>query len=932
MTKSVATLSSTSAEIPTETHLVMLCLDYLMDLRRHNDKETLDEKKHLDADFISLAVFALSRSIVRPDYITNRMRSQENIFDPSCTTSHTIPHITKINEEIMNPLASCPRPYDKGYNDLHPSNLYRFYRLEGLAAGGPHSGPLRLTDLVDAGLKKTNSRCRLEAEKGIVKSTQFELYIQSVTNRGYFRDNANAGKRDDPKEEELRRARKARVYKERYRKAIAKYREKLALNIDRAAVNKDAMTLLSPPTSPIPSMVLPRSPHARSPDPRRANRDKSSNFSSPPRNSPSRSNRAAFSPPRTFHRLHTEGTLSPLTIDATLALENTAALSKPTPSSTPRTPKSSGAVTLKQSRQRSTTPGSRRVSNATKPDRDSKAKKSESSTKITETALDSKANNTDKDTKNLKRHASESTIATNPSSSSSMDGKSADFSSTAETPERFASSFAINPCKSVDTTSQTSTSTMTQPQNSPRSTLAKMASRRKIVKVQRESPLGRLGRKEELSNVEIGEVPSSFLNSSKRTPRESQTLNPRGFSSPTASPLPRSRHASPTPTASSSLNSSKRTPREPQTLNPRGFSSPTASPLPRSRHASPTPTAESERENKPPLVVKSGRKPVAPEIEVKVKAFSLYELNLLTSASSGLEANAGSFASSCAPSISRQRRKSEYERMIEEQKRSCLNGMCHPEMESADCPLSAVKGKPRPMGINTSRGKDEEIVAPPKTPKHKTLPNIRPTGQIVDGIINHSSVPSCRSPLARMRREKETIEELNKIRYGSAAPKNEDISISSPRKLKPVGSNDDSSWISSSPRMAKAPAKPLDGVKEQQTMDRLQTSTVTEKAAVFQPSGNVTNHRFTFKNNGDSPSFSPRSELKLDPFRITPPSFLGGSKLFVSTVGESTTNASKLATRRLSSPKGLASPRGVLRLQSPQNNFNNPSPKITRAC
>ncbi|CAB9526214.1 expressed unknown protein [Seminavis robusta] len=259
MKKQPLTLCGNKAEIPTETHLVILCLDYLMDLRRQTDADVLKGKKHLDADFISLAVFALSRSVLRPDYLSLANKKDENIFDPKCTTHHKIPHISKINEEIMTPSKYYPRPSDPNYHDLHPTNLYRFYRLDGLAAGGPHSGPLKLSDLVDAGLKKTNSRCRLEAEKEIVKSSQFELYIQSVTSRGYFRDPTNSGKRSDPKEEDERRARKNQVYKEKYRKAIAKYREKLALNIDHSA-SADQMEMLSPPHSPSIRMSSPRTP------------------------------------------------------------------------------------------------------------------------------------------------------------------------------------------------------------------------------------------------------------------------------------------------------------------------------------------------------------------------------------------------------------------------------------------------------------------------------------------------------------------------------------------------------------------------------------------------------------------------------------------------------------------------------------------------
>mmetsp|Transcript_11619 Transcript_11619/g.25140 ORF Transcript_11619/g.25140 Transcript_11619/m.25140 type:complete len:358 (+) Transcript_11619:151-1224(+) len=57
--------------IPTETQLVLLCLDYLRDLRRsYPDVEDMTHAEGLDGDYVSLAVWALSRAFVRPGKLT----------------------------------------------------------------------------------------------------------------------------------------------------------------------------------------------------------------------------------------------------------------------------------------------------------------------------------------------------------------------------------------------------------------------------------------------------------------------------------------------------------------------------------------------------------------------------------------------------------------------------------------------------------------------------------------------------------------------------------------------------------------------------------------------------------------------------------------------------------------------------------------------
>ncbi|KAL3800460.1 hypothetical protein HJC23_011697 [Cyclotella cryptica] len=55
-----------ASDIPSETQLTLLCLDYLRDLRRAYSAKELWEAEGLDADYLSLAVWALSRVFVRP--------------------------------------------------------------------------------------------------------------------------------------------------------------------------------------------------------------------------------------------------------------------------------------------------------------------------------------------------------------------------------------------------------------------------------------------------------------------------------------------------------------------------------------------------------------------------------------------------------------------------------------------------------------------------------------------------------------------------------------------------------------------------------------------------------------------------------------------------------------------------------------------------
>ena len=69
----------TSQGLPTESQLVLLCLDYLRDLRRAYPAEDLKEVEGLNADYLSVAVYALSRCFTRP---TNLVGNNDCMLDP----------------------------------------------------------------------------------------------------------------------------------------------------------------------------------------------------------------------------------------------------------------------------------------------------------------------------------------------------------------------------------------------------------------------------------------------------------------------------------------------------------------------------------------------------------------------------------------------------------------------------------------------------------------------------------------------------------------------------------------------------------------------------------------------------------------------------------------------------------------------------------
>jgi len=207
-------VESSNSTIPMECQITLLCLDYLRSLRRGgfgNDErqiEYLSSKENLDAGWLSVAIYALSRAFLDPDLFSpcflenlNREVPKGNIMLPS---------LEVINEEICS---------NNPFEDDHRSNIHRFFHLNGLASGVSAGGPISLTELTVTGLSSVGGRSRFEAEKEMISSPLFEQFVSAVQSKGFFSLEEN-------EDEE--------VYEERFRKVVAKFRQKLALKAEAA--------------------------------------------------------------------------------------------------------------------------------------------------------------------------------------------------------------------------------------------------------------------------------------------------------------------------------------------------------------------------------------------------------------------------------------------------------------------------------------------------------------------------------------------------------------------------------------------------------------------------------------------------------------------------------------------------------------------------
>ncbi|KAL3944668.1 MAG: hypothetical protein SGBAC_001276 [Bacillariaceae sp.] len=237
-------VESLKHEIPSESQLVLLSLDYLRDLRRaYACPNDLLEAEGLHADWLTLAIYALNRSFANPASLATHndaWKDQEGLsYAAKAFDATTLPSIEKMTSEVChfeNPYEDEEeegRPYDAelesyawyDYDNSNPANAHRFYALSGLASGA--AGPLMLGEIAAAGLSHMQARSRQTAEKDMVASPLFAQFLETVKSKGFF-ETGNDIPRNDPVEEKERILKKKQLYNERYQKAVAKFRSKLA--------------------------------------------------------------------------------------------------------------------------------------------------------------------------------------------------------------------------------------------------------------------------------------------------------------------------------------------------------------------------------------------------------------------------------------------------------------------------------------------------------------------------------------------------------------------------------------------------------------------------------------------------------------------------------------------------------------------------------
>lgn len=230
-------------DIPSEAQLVLLSLDYLRDLRRaYADPNDLLEAEGLHSDWLTLAIYALDRSFANPAALAKHNDSwkppQGNSYASSSVDVDRLPPIDAMAREICyteNPNRGddddAEGMYDQDleayawydYDDSNSANAHRFYSLNGLSSGPT----LSLGEIATAGLAHLQGRSRQEAEQEMVASPLFEQFLETVKAKGFF-DTGNDIPRDEPVEEEERIQMNKQMYSERYQKAVAKFRTKLA--------------------------------------------------------------------------------------------------------------------------------------------------------------------------------------------------------------------------------------------------------------------------------------------------------------------------------------------------------------------------------------------------------------------------------------------------------------------------------------------------------------------------------------------------------------------------------------------------------------------------------------------------------------------------------------------------------------------------------
>lgn len=234
---------------PTEAETILLCLDYLRSLRRKQDASSSSKILSSNSnDYVTLAIWALNKSIAHEmngsgtdSYFQNdeEIQPQQSQSQPKAkqsigklTRDITIPTLSEMESEFLYKLSNQDDHYYE-YDDSHPSNQFRFYKHDGL-----DSIPLQLTSLVSHALESKEMRgmTRLRGEDVMQKDPMFQDFMEAVKSKGFFRItekdimSKQTGRGSMVTSREKMEKVREELHQDRYRKVIAKFRQKLVEN------------------------------------------------------------------------------------------------------------------------------------------------------------------------------------------------------------------------------------------------------------------------------------------------------------------------------------------------------------------------------------------------------------------------------------------------------------------------------------------------------------------------------------------------------------------------------------------------------------------------------------------------------------------------------------------------------------------------------
>ncbi len=278
---------NSQAESPTDAQLVLLCLDYLRSIRRARStaRNDLEIELGINQDYVTLAIWALSKSFTRPPELSHgEIEDLEQCVEPhefgndpffqpelaqmtdvakaerartfTLSDAVAVPSLKVMESEILydvNPKASSsvselrqepsadslmsgasssssPNPHRTSwyqYEDEHYSNQHRFYGTMGLSS----KLPLTLPQIVSSGIVAMNAKSRLQAEEEMMSDKLFANFVDAVSKNGFFQISEKEimeqtdGK---PTSDDEIIAISNKIHEERFRKVIAKFRTKLS--------------------------------------------------------------------------------------------------------------------------------------------------------------------------------------------------------------------------------------------------------------------------------------------------------------------------------------------------------------------------------------------------------------------------------------------------------------------------------------------------------------------------------------------------------------------------------------------------------------------------------------------------------------------------------------------------------------------------------